>query len=276
MIPLPLLFLISIIAGGVGAITGMGGGVILIPALTLWGVGIKHAIALSIISMLAISNSAASGYVKHHMPNLRVSSFLEVFAVIGAVIGSFGVLRFPPRILSIGCGAALLIFSGVLLRRRVAASSAMVPQDHFSRALCWHGSYYDTAECRTISYQGRHAALAGPLMCVAAIMSGLLGMGGSALVVLMNDLIIGLPQKVALTTSNLVIGVMALTSADLCLEGGLIEARLVGPVILGVAFGSFLGARTVLKLTNRTTRTIFAYVLVVLGVELLVRGLQIW
>ena len=272
-----LLFLVSILAGGVGAVTGMGGGVILIPALTVgWGLDIKRAIALSVLSMLAISNGAASRYIKHHMPNLRLSSFLEVYAVIGAVIGSFGILAFTPRFLFICCGTALLIF-GVALRRRPPARA--VPhgeQDRYSSALGWQGSYYDEAEGRTISYHGRHAAIAGPLMCVAAMASGLLGMGGSALIVLMNDLVIGLPQKVALTTSNLVIGVMALTSADLYLKAGLIETRLVAPVLLGVALGALIGSRLILKLTNRTVRTIFVYVLIALGFELLIRGIRLW
>ena len=274
--PQALLFLISIVAGCVGAITGMGGGVILIPALTLGGIGIKRAIALSVLSMLAISNTAASGYVRHHMPNLRVSGFLEVYAVIGAVIGSFGALACTPRFLFVCCGAALFLLGGMLWRQHITKLPAAVPQDRFSRTLGWYGSYYDEAEGRTISYHGRNAGLAGPLMCIAAMASGLMGMGGSAFVVLMNDFVIGLPQKVALTTSNLIIGVMALASADLYLEAGLIDVRLVGPAILGVAFGSFLGSQVVLKLTNRTTRAIFAYVLVALGVELLIRGLWIW
>ncbi len=271
------LFVVSIVAGGVGALSGMGGGVILIPVLTLCGIDIKHAIALSVLSVVVISNSATPYYLRHHMPNLKVSGFLELYALIGAAIGSLGALAAPQRLLFVLCGSAFLISSAVLWRqglgpwskprRLVVEQAAPAPQQS------WQGSYYDEAEGHTLAYHGSHGAVAGPMMFVAAMAAGLLGIGSGAMTTLINTLVIGLPQKVSLTTTSLIIGVMALASAQVYLEAGFFDFHHLVPMIPGVMLGALIGSRLMVKLRNRTIQRMFVCVLVGLGIELLVRGL---
>ena len=246
---------------------------VLLPILTLYHIDIKRAIALSVLSTLVISNSAAWGYVKRHVPSLRVHGFLEVYAVIGAVIGSLGVVALAQRLLLLLCGSVFLIFSMVFWRRK-ATWQPPLHQDAYSKELGWQGSYYDEVEGRTISYRGSHAVIAGPLVGVAAIISGSLGIGGSALIVLINNLVIGLPPKVSLTMSNLLLGVIALVGAGVYLEAGFVDPHLLVPLIVGVTLGALLGSKFIVKVPNRMVQVIFICVLVAVGVELLIRGVR--
>ncbi len=271
--PFGPLFGVSVLAGLVGALSGMGGGVVLIPVLTLVGVDIKHAIAISNLSVIAISNSAAPGYVRRHMPSFSTGAFLEPFAVIGAFGGALLTLISSQRPLFILCGLVLLSSCTILWRRRHGPQNLPGRQDAWSRGLRLEGSYYDEAEQRTIAYRGHRALLSAGLMMAAGAVTGLLGIGGSALVVLICDLVMGLPSKVALTTSSLMIGAVAVAGADVYLETGLINVSLVVPMVLGVPVGAFLGTRLLIHLDNQITRGIFLGVLVILGLEMVLHGL---
>ena len=272
--PFELLFILSVLAGLVGALSGMGGGVVLVPALTLLNIDIKQAIAIGNLSAVAVSTSAASGYVRRHMPSLKTTAFLEVFAVIGALLGALIAVASQQQILFFLYGATLLIFSGVHWMQRKGEWKPVVLQDPLSQRLGLEGSYYDHSEGRTIAYQGGRAILAGALMCVAGLTSGLLGIGGSAVTVLVLDSVIGLPPKVSLTTSNLIIGVMALAGANIYLEAGLINPNLVAPVILGNTLGALLGSRLLVHVSNPVARTVFIVIFIVLGAEMLFYGLR--
>jgi len=269
-----VLFFISMIAGLVGAMSGMGGGVILIPVLTSYGVDIKRAIPLSIISMIVISNSAASGYVRRHIPNLKASAFLEIFAVFGSLLGASITVASGRRPLFFLCGGIILSSCVILWKQRKEVWKPVIHQDTFSGWLDLEGSYYDHGEKKTIAYRGQRASLGGPLMFGAGLVSGWLGVGGSALAVLIHDLVMGLPPKVSLTTSNLIIGVMALAGVSVYLEAGLIDPTLVVPVILGAPLGAFIGAKLFMSLTNRVVRFVFLTVLMVLGIEMIVHGVR--
>jgi len=264
----------SILAGLIGSMTGLGGGIILIPLLTWWGFDIRQAIALSIISLLVISSTAAARYTRQHMPSVRVVAFLEFFAVIGALSGSLLTVLFGQRLLYLLCGIVFLLSSTLLWRRRNEGWSPTTGQDRLSAWLRLEGNYYDAVEGRTILYQGQHALVGGLLTIGAGLVSGLMGVGGSALTVLINNVVIGLPPKVALTTSHLVMSVAALASADVCLELGLIPSELVMPMIVGVALGAHIGSGMIVHLRNRTVRNFFLGMLLVLGVEMIARGLQ--
>ena len=268
------LFSISVVAGAVGALSGMGGGVVLVPALTFLSIDIKQAIAIGNLSAVAVSTAAASDYVRRHMPNLKTTAFLEVFAVVGALVGALIAVVSEQRILFLLYGATLLIFSGMLWLRRREEWSPVLEQDELSKRLDLKGSYYDHSEGRTIAYKGGRAPLAGVLMCVAGMTSGLLGIGGSALAVLVGDSVIGLPPKVSLTTSNLIIGVMALAGANVYLEAGLINPNLVAPAILGTMLGSLVGSKLLVHLPNPVARAIFLAVFILLGSEMLFHGLR--
>ena len=266
------LFAVSIVAGFIGAVSGMGGGVVLIPVLTLIGVDIKHAIAISMVSVIATSSGAASAYVREHITNLKVGMFLEMFTILGAIVGAAVTLASGDRLLFIAFGIVLLLSWGTLFLRPHEAQGYLHKQDRFSRWLELQGSYFDHAQGETIEYRARHAYLGGPMMFGAGFIAGLLGIGAGALKVLTLDLVMGLPAKVSTTTSNLIIGVTALAGTSVYLAAGLINPGIVAPVVLGVVAGAFLGTRVLKWMTNQTVRRLFLVVLLLLGVEMLLRG----
>ncbi len=269
-----VLFVMSIVAGLIGAVTGTGGGVVLIPLLTSVGIDIKQAIAMSILSVIAISNSAASQYVRRHVPNLRVSTYLELFAVLGSLGGASLTVMSSRRPLFFLCGGIILVCGVVLWWRQKQSWQPGGDQDALSKQLVFEGSYYDEVEKRTIAYRGHHALLGGSLMLGTGVISGWLGVGSSALTVLVHDLVIGLPPKVSLTTSNLTIGVMALAGACVYLEAGLIDPRLAVPVLLGASLGALMGSKLLLGLTNQVARAVFLGLLLVFGIEMVVHGIM--
>lgn len=268
-----LLFIVSIVAGFVGAMSGMGGGVILIPVLTFFGMDIKHAIAVSIVSVIATSSGSASAYVRDRITNLKVGMFLEMFTIVGALAGAAITLVSGKRFLFILFGIVLLSSWIALFRQRNEGWQPTAHQDVFSRWLELKGSYYDRSVQHTIVYHGARAYFGGPLMFGAGLIAGLLGIGAGALKVLIHDLVMGLPPKVSTTTSNLIIGVTALAGTSVYLSAGMIDPGLAAPVILGVVFGAFMGTRLLVRLTNQTVRHIFLGVLLVLGVEMILRGI---
>ncbi len=272
-----LLFAIATMAGFIGALSGMGGGVILIPALTLLGIDIKHAIAISIVSVIATSSGSASAYVRDRITNLRAGMFLEMFTISGALLGATITLASAHRPLFILCGLMLLGSAMSILFQRREASRPRHQQDAFSRWLELEGSYYDEHLRRTISYRGTRAYLGGPLMFGAGLISGLLGIGAGALKVLILDLAMQLPAKVSTTTSNLIIGVTALAGASVYLAAGLIDPALAAPVITGVLLGALLGTRVLVRLSNEAVGRFLLVVLVVLGLEMIMRGIRgVW
>jgi uncharacterized membrane protein YfcA len=266
-------FPVSLLAGFVGAMSGMGGGIILIPALTFLGVDIKHAIALSILSVIATSSGSASAYVRDHITNLKVGMFLEMFTIGGALAGADITLASSARPLFIAFGLVLL-GSWVTLLLVGHESWHTGAQDRISHWLELEGSYYDAAQQQTIEYRGRRAYLGAPLMFGAGMIAGLLGIGAGAVKVLIHDLVMGLPPKVSTTTSNLIIGVTALAGTSVYLVAGMINPGLAAPVILGVVLGAFLGTRVLVRLSNRSVRQFFLVILIVLGVEMILRGVR--
>lgn len=269
----PLLFLISIIAGFVGALSGMGGGIILIPALTFFGMDIKHAIAVSIVSVIATSSGSASAYVRNRITNLKVGMFLEMFTIVGALAGAAITLISGKKFLFVLFGIVLLSSWVALFRQRHESWRQAVHQDSFSRWLELEGNYYDQSVGKIIEYRGSRAYLGGPLMFGAGMVAGLLGIGAGALKVLIHDLVMGLPPKVSTTTSNLIIGVTALAGTSVYLAAGMIDPGLAAPIILGVVLGATLGTRLLVRLTNQVVRRFFLLVLLILGIEMILRGI---
>jgi len=267
-----VLFIVSIAAGFVGAMSGMGGGVILIPTLTLLGMDIKNAIAISIVSVIATSSGSASAYVRDGITNLKVGMFLEMFTIVGALVGAAITVLSSPRPLFFVFGIVLLSSWLALFLQRHEGWTPVARQDRFSRWLELRGSYYDHAAAETISYTGARAYLGGPLMFGAGLIAGLLGIGAGALKVLIHDLVMGLPPKVSTTTSNLIIGVTALAGTSVYLSAGMIDPGLATPVILGIILGAFIGTKLLVRLSNRAVRYFFLVVLAVLGIEMIVRG----
>jgi uncharacterized membrane protein YfcA len=266
------LFLVSIVAGFVGAMSGMGGGVVLIPALTLLGMPIKQAIAVSIVSVVATSSGAASAYVRDRLTNLKVGMFLEMFTITGALLGASLTLIVPEQPLYVAFGVVVLATWSTLLFRRTERLPDAAEQDRLTRWLAADDTYVDAASGRTIHYYPVRAYLGGPLMVGAGLIAGLLGVGAGSIKVLIFDVAMGLPAKVATTTSNLIIGVTALAGTSVYLAAGLIDPGLAAPVILGVLLGALVGTRLLVRLRNQVIRRFFLVVLLVLGLEMVVRG----
>ena len=273
MVSFHLLFLISIVAGFVGAMSGMGGGVVIIPALTLLGVDIKHAIAISILSVIATSSGSASAYIRDHITNLKVGMFLEMFTIVGALVGAKITLAISPQPLYIAFGIVLLSsWLALLMANRLKWHTG--PQDGFTHWLELEGSYPDKVLGETVHYKARHAYFGSPLMFGAGMIAGLLGIGAGAVKVLIHDLVMGLPPKVSTTTSNMIIGVTALAGASVYLAAGLIDPRLAAPVILGITLGAFLGTRLLVRMSNMAVRRFFLFILLILAVEMVYRGVR--
>jgi uncharacterized membrane protein YfcA len=275
MVSFDTVFLIAIVAGLFGALTGLGGGTVMVPVLTYLGVDIKIAIAASMISVIATSCSSASLYIRQGLVNLKTGMFLEMFTIIGAVIGASITLITGAGLLFIAFGA-ILILAGILLflRDRIFVREVTADQqDQLSNVLDLQRQYEDQAEKRQIIYYPVRAGVGGPLMVFAGMISGLLGIGAGAFKVLVQDLIMGIPTKVSTSTSNLIIGVTALAGSSIYLSAGLVDPTLAVPIILGVALGATAGTVLLQRMTNQTVRRYFIVVVILIGLDMIRRGL---
>ncbi|HLG99983.1 MAG TPA: sulfite exporter TauE/SafE family protein [Bryobacteraceae bacterium] len=267
----PLVFTISAIAGLLGALTGLGGGVVVTPALTLLlGVDIRFAIGASLVSVIATSSGAAAAYVREGYSNIRIGMFLELATTIGALLGAYLATRTPTGILGIVFGAVLLHSAWMSTRPRPHDSSGK--PDPLATRFKLNGSY--PADGGHQSYKVTHVKTGLGLMFGAGTLSGLLGIGSGALKVIAMDQAMRIPFKVSTTTSNFMIGVTAAASAGIYLSRGYIEPVLAMPVMLGVLTGSLIGARKLIGARVRVLRWTFAAVVGVMAIEMIVNGVQ--
>jgi uncharacterized membrane protein YfcA len=270
------IFAVSLLAGVIGALAGVGGGILVIPALTiLFGVDIRLAIGASIVSVIATSSGAAAAYVRDRMTDMRVGMFLELATTTGAVAGALLAAVVAPALLYVLLGVVLL-FSAV---QQVLRLGEELPADmHVSpvaRRFRLVGSYPD-AQLRTeVQYAAQRVPLGFVMMAGAGLVSGLLGIGSGALKVLAMDGAMRLPMKVSSATSNFMIGVTAAASAGIYLGRGDVDPTIAVPVALGVLAGATIGARILPRLSNRAVRLVFLPVLVAVGAETLLRGLGV-
>lgn len=267
------IFAVSLVAGLVGALAGVGGGILVIPALTiLFGVDIRLAIGASIVSVIATSSGAAAAYVRDRMTDMRLGMFLELATTTGAVVGAIVAGLVAPALLYVLLGLVLL-FSAV---QQVLRLGEEVPADpHVSpiaRRLRLTGSYPDARRGAEVAYAAQRVPLGFAMMAGAGLVSGLLGIGSGALKVLAMDGAMRLPMKVSSATSNFMIGVTAAASAGIYLGRGDVDPTIAAPVALGVLAGATLGARVLPRLSNRSVRLIFLPVLLAVGIETLLRG----
>ena len=270
-----VMFFVSIAAGLVGSLVGLGGGVVVIPILTIvLGVDIHFAIGASIVSVIATSSGAAATYVKDKMTNLRVGMFLELGTTAGAIVGALIAAYANSVVLELVFGSILLV-SLIPLVHKIGEDIPLNPElEGLSKRLSLTGSY-EEVDGSTVHYNATHAGegLAG--MVVAGLVSGLLGIGSGTFKVLSMDLAMKLPMKVSTTTSNFMIGVTAAASAGIYFVRGDVDPVIVAPVALGILIGAFTGARLLGRARNPTIRKIFALVLAVAGIEMVLRALGI-
>lgn len=264
-----LLFLISIVAGIFGSIVGLGGGVVVIPVLTLaFGVNIHFAIGASIVSIIGTSSGAASVYVKDKMTNLRVGMFLELATTSGAIVGAAIAAYVDSAALELIFGSILLI-TLVPTLMKVGENIPKNPElKGLARRLSLTGSYPET-DGKLVSYNATRPKTGLFGMAIAGLLSGLLGIGSGAFKVISMDVAMKLPMKVSTTTSNFMIGVTAAASAGIYFARGDVDPLIVAPVALGILVGAALGARALVRARNPTIRKIFVVVLAIAAVEMI-------
>ncbi len=268
------LLVISFGAGLLGALAGVGGGLIIVPVLTLWfGVDVRLAAGASIVSVIATSSGAAVAYLREGWANLRIATFLQLATVGGAIVGALLVRDVPTSALLLILAVVLLLSAGAQLIR-LAEEPGRGPTDTDQR-LRLSGSYFSLRLGRTIAYGAQRIVPGFAVMFVAGALSGLLGIGSGALKVLAMDGLMRLPLKVSSATSNFMIGVTAVASVGIYLSRGFVDARLAAPVTLGVLSGALVGARLLPRLTNRQVRLVFIPILLVIAAETLLRALGI-
>lgn len=258
-------------AGLLGALTGLGGGVVIVPLLVVaFHVNVHYAIGASLISVIATSSGAAAAYVREGFSNIRIGMFLEIATTLGALFGAYLTTRLSTGIIAIIFGSVLIISAALSPLRRYSIQSSGQP-DHVAVRLKLNSSYptaYGPKE-----YQVRHIPAGFGMMFGAGTLSGLLGIGSGAFKVLAMDQVMGIPFKVSTTTSNFMIGVTAAASAGIYLRRGFVAPGLAMPVVLGVLLGSMTGTRILVRAKTSWLRAIFALVIAALGAEMIYGGI---
>lgn len=267
-----LIFLSSLAAGLLGALTGLGGGVVIVPVLTLlFHVDIRYAIGASLVSVIATSSGAAAAYVREGYSNVRIGMFLEIATTLGAVLGAYLTTRVPTEAIGLIFGLVLLYSAFASARKKEHRAGEMKP-NRLAERLRLRGSYPVGAGSE--NYIAQRVPAGFGLMFSAGTLSGLLGIGSGAVKVLAMDQAMELPFKVSTTTSNFMIGVTAAASAGIYLSRGYIDPALAMPVMLGVLAGSLTGAKILVHARVNTLRLVFALVIVALGFEMILNSIS--
>ena len=261
----------SLIAGFLGALTGLGGGVVLVPLLTIFfHVDLRYAIGASLVSVIATSSGSAAAYVKEGFSNIRIAMFLEIATTLGALGGAYLTAKVPASAIAIIFGL-MLMYSAYVSRRTRPRSDLELPPDPLATKLKMNGTFPDTSGIR--GYNVYRVPAGFSIMLGAGALSGLLGIGSGALKVVAMDQAMKIPFKVSTTTSNFMIGVTAAASAGVYLSRGYIDPALAMPVMLGVLIGSLMGTRVLVKTQTKRLRLVFSGVIVLLGLEMLLKGI---
>lgn len=266
-----LLLLFSFIAGLVGALTGLGGGIVVIPVLVLlFHIDIHYAMGASLISVIATSSGSSAAYLREGYTNLRIGMFLEVAAVVGAFIGALLIAVLSKTFLAVIFSTVMFI-SAYLTIRRQEESDNYATSHPWAIKLKLDGTYPHQQKQQL--YHVQHVPYAFFAMGIAGMLSGLLGIGSGALKVLAMDQALRLPYKVATTTSNFMIGITGAVSAGIYFTHGYIQSALVFPVMIGVIAGSFAGAKLLYRINNRKLRIIFSVAICGIGLQMLIRAM---
>jgi uncharacterized membrane protein YfcA len=265
----------SLIGGILGSISGLGGGIVIVPVLTIFmHVRIEQAIGASIVSVIAVSSGAGSVYVKDRITNVRIAMFLELSTAAGALIGAGYLAR------HINPSALYILFAVLLLGSLIPIFAKLgeelpenVHNDRLASALKLNGSYFDKHLGRDVPYQVTGIPWALCIMFAAGVISGVLGIGAGVVKVIAHEVAMKVPTKVSTATSNFMIGVTAATGAGVYLRRGLVLPYMVVPVAVFVLIGAFAGTLIMEKLSNSLLRKIFALILAIVGIQMLLRGI---
>lgn len=262
----------SFTAGFLGALTGLGGGVIVVPMLTLLlGVDIRYAIGASLVSVISTSSGAAAAYVKEGYSNIRIGMFLEIATTISAIVGAFLAGMISTGVIAVIFGL-VLIYSAIATLRPPKDVSGDHRPDPVATRLKLNGSYPTKDGLK--DYNVYNVPQGFGIMFIAGALSGLLGIGSGAAKVLAMDRVMKIPFKVSTTTSNFMIGVTAAASAGVYLSRGYIDPGIAMPVMLGVLMGSTAGAKVLMRVKTKWLRIVFSVVIFILAVQMIYNGLR--
>ncbi|MBM4388068.1 MAG: sulfite exporter TauE/SafE family protein [Deltaproteobacteria bacterium] len=264
--------LVSLFAGFIGSIIGVGGGIIIVPFLTLFlGVDIHHAVSASLISIIATSSAASPGYIRRNLVNLRVANLLEAASVTGAVMGAvIGLLAGSLLVLSLYAG--LLLFVSVSMAfKRTGGNEIGRDDGAFSKALGLDSSYRDEALGAEVAYSVHGIGYAIPASFVSGILSTILGIGGGIFNVPLMTRVMRMPIKAGSATSAFMIGITAAAGSSVFLARGMIDPRIAAPVAIGVLAGALAGNRIMNRISGNAIRYIFSGVAFILFIRVLAR-----
>jgi uncharacterized membrane protein YfcA len=267
---------ISVFAGFLGSLLGLGGGIIITPALTLLlGIDIKYAIGASIVSVIATSSGSAVAYLRDKITNVRIGMFLEIATTIGALTGAFIAGLVSTKYLYLIFGLLLLYSAINMFKKRKQELPQEVTPHPLADKLRLSGAYYDKALSEEVTYNVTGIYGGFGMMYAAGVISGLLGIGSGIFKVMAMDSFMKLPMKVSTATSNFMIGVTAAASAGIYLTRGNIDPKIAAPVALGVLIGATLGTKIMQRLKSTTLRLVFIPVLLYVSIEMIVKGVRL-
>jgi len=267
-----ILFVGAIAAGLLGSLTGLGGGVVIIPLLTLgFGVDMRFAVGTALVTSIATSSGAATAYLREGITNTRIGMFLEIATTTGAVFGALIAIYMPTHVIALIFGGILIFSALMTVRKKHESIDYAAPGDKLGVKLKLNSSY--PAPSGEVKYNVHNVVGGYSLMTVAGIISGLLGIGSGALKVLAMDATMKIPFKVSTTTSNFMVGVTAAASAVIYLQRGYIDPGLAMPIVPGVLLGAFVGSKILMKVNVRTLRLIFSSVITLLALQMIYNSL---
>ena len=281
MIEIIQFMLIAVLAGFLGSLVGLGGGIIITPALTiLFGIDIKYAIGASIVAVIATSSGSAIAFVKDHISNMRVGMLLEVFTTAGGVVGALMAGIFSSKLLYIFFSLILLnSFYGMLkktgLITKLKKEEEKVVNDKYADRYKLNSTYYDKATGKTVAYNVTNVPQGSLVMFGAGFASGLLGIGSGAFKVVALDSYMKLPIKVSTATSNFMMGVTATASALIYFFNGTINPAIAAPIAIGTLIGSRTGAKVMQRLDAKYIRYIFLPILLFTIVNMFLKGVGV-
>lgn len=281
MVEILQFMLIAVFAGFLGSLVGLGGGIIITPALTiLFGFDIKYAIGASIVAVIATSSGSAIAFVKDHVSNMRVGMLLEVFTTTGGVVGALMAGVFSSKLLYIFFSLILLnSFYGMLkktgLITKLKKEEENVENDKYADKYKLNSTYYDKATGETVKYNVTNVPQGSLVMFGAGFASGLLGIGSGAFKVVALDTYMKLPIKVSTATSNFMMGVTATASALIYFFNGTINPVVAAPIAIGTLIGSRTGAKVMQRLDAKYIRYIFLPILLFTIINMFLKGLGV-
>lgn len=262
----------AFMAGFIGSLSGLGGGIIIIPLLTiLLGVDIHYAIGAALVSVIATSSGSAAAYVKEGITNMRLGIFLEVATTIGAVLGALISTIAPTSFIAVLFGLTLIFSAINSLRKK--GEHIVLQSSPLATNLKLSGSY-PNHHGETVTYGTKNVIGGFSMMGVAGMMSGLLGIGSGAFKVIAMDNIMRIPFKVSTTTSNFMMGVTAMASSVIYIQKGYIEPGICMPVVIGVLFGAMAGAKVLVRTNPKKLRLFFAVLIILLAINMIYSGIN--